>query len=150
MWLPSLMAHTVWTECGKPATPPSPSPSTGATAYFLPSLGSRLHCCGDSASPASLSATSGQSCLASRATWLKPSAWVESTHSASTHSATPSLRLWEKYSAAYEWRFVRRCSGHKNNVHNGCQGNWCSFGLFYFYKRGQTLMGLGLIPIAFI
>lgn len=102
------MGHTAWTECGSSATPPSPSPNTGVTAFCRPSLVSPLPCSGASCSPASPSATSGPWCRASRAAWSSPSASVASTPSASRPSATPSSKPWARSSAACVWCYVKK------------------------------------------
>lgn len=93
---------------GSSATPPSLSPSTGATVSCQPSLASLWLCSGASCLPASPSATSGRWCPASRAASSSPSASVASTPCASRPSAIPSLKPWARSSAACVWPYARR------------------------------------------
>lgn len=131
----NLMAHTVWMECGNSATPPSPCPSTGATASCLQSSVSPLLCSGASCLRAFPSATSGLWFPASRAVWLSRSASAASTLSASRPSAIPSLKPWARSSAAC----ALHCAKKSKNSH--------SSGYSMFFLHHKIGPGILLAPL---
>lgn len=107
--------------CGKPASPPSPSPSTGATGCWRLWSASPWHWSGESSLPSCPSCTSGPWCRASRATWSRSTASAACTPSVCTPSVTRCLRPWAGASAASESARPRRCSGRQTG---GGKKNW--------------------------
>ena len=143
MWSLSLMGLTVWMGCGKPVTPPSLCPNTGATASYQPFWGSQWLCWGASYSLAFPSATSGPLCHALKAVWSSPSVWAVSTPWPSTPSVTPCSKPWQKYSQVFGWCYGRRCRVQKHG--NGTGRKWLGCSPPIFLADALSYINLQLV-----
>lgn len=109
MWSQSLLPHTVWMGCGKPATPPSQCQRTGVIWAWLPSLASLCHCFGACCLPVCPSGTSGLLCPPPGAVWLSSSVWGNPTCLSYAPLFTRSSRQWGRCTAVWGWFCARRC-----------------------------------------
>lgn len=108
MWSQNLLGHTVWAECGKPATSPSQGQSIAVTASWPPCLASLCQCSGALPLLVCHSGTSGLLLPSLRLLCLSYNAWLNSTQCSYALMLAHSLRQWGRYTAMWGFSYTRR------------------------------------------